>query len=70
MLTGCKILPLQEEIDRARVRGEAPAPHLLQREAGWHASIDEEVSVMLAGAAQALRQPSTRILPCCSEVRS
>jgi hypothetical protein len=40
----------QEEIDRARVRGEAPAPHLLHREAGWHASIDQEVSVMLAGS--------------------
>lgn len=40
----------QEEIDRARVRGEALAPHLVSREAGWHASIDADVSVMLAGA--------------------
>lgn len=39
----------QEQIDRARVRGEAPAPHLVQREAGWHASIDADVTVMLAG---------------------
>ena len=40
----------QEAIDRARVRGEAPAPHLVLREAGWHASIDTDVSIMLAGA--------------------
>ncbi len=39
----------QEEIDRARVRGEAPPPHLQRREAGWHASIDADVSSMLAG---------------------
>ena len=42
----------QEDIDRARVRGEAPAPHLLSREAGWHASIDADVSIMLAGVRQ------------------
>ncbi len=41
----------QEEIDRARVRGEEPPPHLTRREAGWHASIDADVSAMLAGAA-------------------
>ena len=54
----------QEEIDRARVRGEAPAPHLMSREAGWHASIDADVSVMLAGA-----QSGPCILACHSPRR-
>jgi len=40
----------QEEIDRARVRGDAPPPHLQRREAGWHTSINDDVSSMLAGA--------------------
>jgi len=40
----------QDEIDRARVRGDAPPPHLQRREAGWHTSINANVSSMLAGA--------------------
>ena len=34
-----------------QVRGEAPPVHLQRREAGWHASIDADVSAMLAGGA-------------------
>lgn len=39
----------QEDIDRARVRGEAPPQHLQRRDTGWHASVDADVSSMLAG---------------------
>ena len=32
-----------------QVRGEAPPQHLQRRDAGWHASVDADVSSMLAG---------------------
>ena len=40
----------REEIDWARVWGDALPPHLQRRKAGWHTSINADVSSMLAGA--------------------
>eukprot|EP00887_Chlorella_sp_A99_P001190 scaffold14.g1190.t1 len=39
----------QEEIDRARLRGQPPPAQYTVREAGWHDTIDADVQTMLAG---------------------
>lgn len=39
----------QEDLDRAKLRGEPVPAKYAVREAGWHESIDTEVQVMLAG---------------------
>lgn len=55
----------QEEIDRARVRGEAPPAHV--REAGLHGSVDAEVQALIAGNAlpceRSLGAPMRRVPP-------
>lgn len=40
----------QEDLDRARLRGEHTAAAARRRDAGWHASIDADMSSMFAGA--------------------
>eukprot|EP00208_Stichococcus_sp_RCC1054_P002856 CAMPEP_0206140744 /NCGR_PEP_ID=MMETSP1473-20131121/10524_1 /ASSEMBLY_ACC=CAM_ASM_001109 /TAXON_ID=1461547 /ORGANISM="Stichococcus sp, Strain RCC1054" /LENGTH=711 /DNA_ID=CAMNT_0053535011 /DNA_START=336 /DNA_END=2471 /DNA_ORIENTATION=+ len=39
----------QEDLDRARLRGEHTAAAARRRDAGWHASIDADMSSMFAG---------------------
>lgn len=49
-----ELVERQDEIDRARMRGERPASVLMAGEIGVHASIDTEIHAMLAGDAQLL----------------
>ena len=39
----------QDEIDRARMRGERPASALMAGEVGVHASLETDIHAMLAG---------------------
>ena len=48
----------QEDIDRARLRGEEPSGGARHQDTGWHASIDADMSSMFAG-------PSRRRSSCC-----
>lgn len=39
----------QEDVDRARLRGDDVSSSAVQRGTGWHSSIEADVSAMFAG---------------------
>lgn len=47
----------QDEIDRARMRGERPASALMAGEVGVHASLETDIHAMLAGDPLLSKQP-------------
>ena len=59
MMVVCKaeleLVVRQDEIDRARMRGERPASALMAGEVGVHASLETDIHAMLAGELHPIR---------------